>query len=82
MEEAIKALYSIRLAERIATASEVQGVNNWKESAWQILMHNVIRFMSVLNVALGTHVEAKMFTFNLGCTHVIVKRCLSGSFIC
>ncbi len=30
----------------------------------------------VLNLALGTHVEAKMFTFNLGCSHVIFIKCL------
>jgi hypothetical protein len=29
----------------------------------------------VLNLALGTHVEAKMFTFNLECTHVIFNKC-------
>jgi hypothetical protein len=36
MEEAIKAFYSIRLAERIATASEVQDSKNCRKSAWSL----------------------------------------------
>jgi hypothetical protein len=54
MEEAIKALYSIILAETIATASEVQGVKNWKASAWQILMHTLLSVSCQVSDKFGT----------------------------